>query len=32
MDWNGLDFPKEKFDEIQSFDRTAWKAEVMGHE
>jgi phosphoenolpyruvate carboxykinase (GTP) len=32
MDWNGLDFPKEKFDEIQSFDRAAWKAEVMGHE
>ena len=32
MDWDGLDFPKEKFDELQSFNRAAWKAEVMGHE
>jgi len=30
--WNGLDFPKEKFDHLQQFDRAAWKAEVMGHE
>jgi phosphoenolpyruvate carboxykinase (GTP) len=30
--WNGLDFPKEKFDQLQQFDRAAWKAEVMGHE
>jgi len=32
LDWSGLDFPKEKFDELQSFDRKAWRAEVMGHE
>jgi phosphoenolpyruvate carboxykinase (GTP) len=32
IDWGGLDFPKEKFVELQSFDRAAWKAEVMGHE
>ena len=30
--WQGLDFPKEKFDDLQAFDRAAWKAEVMGHE
>jgi phosphoenolpyruvate carboxykinase (GTP) len=32
IDWDGLDFPEEKFEELQSFDRGAWKAEVMGHE
>ena len=25
IDWNGLDFPKEKFDELQAFDRDAWR-------
>ena len=32
IDWSGLDFPKERFDELQSFDRKAWRAEVMSHE
>jgi phosphoenolpyruvate carboxykinase (GTP) len=32
IDWNGLDFSKESFDELQSFDRQAWRAEVMAHE
>jgi phosphoenolpyruvate carboxykinase (GTP) len=32
MDWTGLDFPKEKFEELQQFDRKAWRAEVIGHE
>jgi phosphoenolpyruvate carboxykinase (GTP) len=32
LDWTGLDFPKEKFDELQRFDRDAWRAEVIGHE
>jgi phosphoenolpyruvate carboxykinase (GTP) len=32
IDWTGLDFPKEKFDQLQAFDRTIWRAEVMGHE
>src|SRR5271163_3326150 len=32
IDWNGLDFPQAKFDELQAFDRVAWRAEVMGHE
>ena len=30
--WDGLSFPKEKFDELQKFDAAAWKQEVMGHE
>jgi phosphoenolpyruvate carboxykinase (GTP) len=32
IDWTGLDFPKEKFEELQNVDRAAWKTEVMGHE
>jgi phosphoenolpyruvate carboxykinase (GTP) len=32
IDWNGLAFPKEKFDALQAFDRKAWRAEVMSHE
>ncbi len=32
IDWTGMDFPKEKFDELQAFDRAMWRAEVMGHE
>jgi phosphoenolpyruvate carboxykinase (GTP) len=32
MNWNGLDFPQEKFEALQAVDRTAWKKEVMGHE
>ena len=32
IDWTGLDFPKEKFDALQAFDRDAWRAEVLGHE
>ncbi len=32
MEWKGLDFPREKFDELQTFDSAAWKNEVIGHE
>jgi len=32
IEWNGLDFPKEKFEELQAFDRAAWREEVLGHE
>jgi phosphoenolpyruvate carboxykinase (GTP) len=32
IDWNGLDFPREKFEELQAFDRAAWRAEVIGQE
>ncbi|MCU1326490.1 MAG: pckG, partial [Bryobacterales bacterium] len=32
IEWNGLHFSKEAFDELQVVDRAAWRAEVMGHE
>ena len=30
--WEGLDFPKDKFDELQGVDRNVWRNEVLGHE
>jgi phosphoenolpyruvate carboxykinase (GTP) len=32
VEWKGLDFPREKFEELQAFDPKAWRDEVMGHE
>jgi phosphoenolpyruvate carboxykinase (GTP) len=32
IDWTGLDFSEEKFDELQKFDRAAWREEVLSHE
>jgi phosphoenolpyruvate carboxykinase (GTP) len=32
LEWNGLDYSKEKFNELQKFDRNEWKREVMNHE
>jgi phosphoenolpyruvate carboxykinase (GTP) len=32
IDWAGLDFSREKFEELQYFDHTLWRDEVMGHE
>jgi phosphoenolpyruvate carboxykinase (GTP) len=32
IEWQGLDFPKYKFEELQAFDRAAWREEVLGHE
>jgi phosphoenolpyruvate carboxykinase (GTP) len=32
MNWHGLEFAREKFEELQSVDRAAWKREVMSHE
>jgi phosphoenolpyruvate carboxykinase (GTP) len=32
IDCSGLDFPKEKFEELQRFDRDAWRAEILSHE
>jgi phosphoenolpyruvate carboxykinase (GTP) len=32
INWKGLDFSKEKFEELQAFDREAWRQEVLGHE
>jgi phosphoenolpyruvate carboxykinase (GTP) len=32
IEWKGLDFPRERFDELQKIDRAAWRREVIGHE
>ena len=32
MDWDGLEFPEAKFDQLQQVDRNDWKDEVIGHE
>ncbi|HSY53147.1 MAG TPA: phosphoenolpyruvate carboxykinase (GTP), partial [Opitutaceae bacterium] len=32
IDWAGLDFPRDKFEAMQAFDRAAWRREVMDHE
>jgi phosphoenolpyruvate carboxykinase (GTP) len=29
IDWHGLDFPQEAFEELQSFDRAAWRRELV---
>ncbi len=32
INWDGLDFSEETFDELQRVDRAAWRSEVIGHE
>ncbi|MGC1416789.1 MAG: phosphoenolpyruvate carboxykinase (GTP) [Candidatus Acidiferrum sp.] len=32
MEWKGMDLSKERFDELQEFDREAWRKEVIEHE
>ncbi|SNT44885.1 phosphoenolpyruvate carboxykinase (GTP), partial [Granulicella rosea] len=32
IQWQGLDFSYEQFQELQTVDREAWKREVIGHE
>ena len=32
IDWDGIDFPQSRFDELQAVDRVAWRREVMDHE
>lgn len=32
MKWDGLDFPREKFDQLQRIDLEAWRRELVGHE
>jgi len=32
IEWKGLDFSQEQFEELQAFDRAAWREEVLGHE
>ena len=30
--WDGLNFSRERFDELEPLDREQWKREVIGHE
>jgi phosphoenolpyruvate carboxykinase (GTP) len=32
IEWSGLPFPREDFEELQAFDRKAWRNEVIEHE
>ncbi|MGA9579136.1 MAG: phosphoenolpyruvate carboxykinase (GTP), partial [Terrimicrobiaceae bacterium] len=32
MDWEGLDFSRTAFEEIQRVDEESWRSEVIGHE
>jgi phosphoenolpyruvate carboxykinase (GTP) len=32
MEWKGMDLPKDRFEELQKFDRDAWRKEVIEHE
>jgi phosphoenolpyruvate carboxykinase (GTP) len=32
IEWKGLEFSKDKFDQLQAFDRAAWQHEVIEHE
>jgi phosphoenolpyruvate carboxykinase (GTP) len=32
IDWKGLSFSREQFEELQAFDRAAWEKEVIQHE
>ncbi|MDE1162838.1 MAG: phosphoenolpyruvate carboxykinase (GTP) [Acidobacteriaceae bacterium] len=32
IDWSGLPFSQDRFDELQRVDREAWKREVIAHE
>jgi phosphoenolpyruvate carboxykinase (GTP) len=32
IEWRGMKFSKVKFEQLQAFDRDAWRSEVLGHE
>jgi len=32
LEWKGLSFSREQFDELQAFDRAQWRQEVIGQE
>ena len=32
MEWKGLDFPRERFDQMQEVNRAAWRKELISHE
>ena len=32
IEWKGIEFSPEQFDELQQIDRAAWRREIIGHE
>ena len=32
IEWKGMDFSHEQFEELQHLDRAAWRREIIGHE
>jgi phosphoenolpyruvate carboxykinase (GTP) len=32
IEWKGLEFSQEQFEQLQKIDRAAWRREVIGHE
>jgi phosphoenolpyruvate carboxykinase (GTP) len=32
MEWTGLDFSREQFEQIQEVNHAAWRKELIGHE
>jgi phosphoenolpyruvate carboxykinase (GTP) len=32
IEWSGLEFPREKFEELQAFEPAAWRSGVIGYE
>ena len=32
IDWTGLDFPRQKWNELMAIDRTTWKLQTLQHE
>lgn len=32
LDWSGIDFPREKFNEVMEIDREMWKKEIASHD
>ena len=32
IEWKGMEFSPEQFDELQHVDRAAWRREIIGHE
>jgi phosphoenolpyruvate carboxykinase (GTP) len=32
IEWSGLEFPREKFEQLQAFENASWRSEVIGHE
>jgi len=32
LEWKGLDFPRARFDAVQTIDRAEWQRELLGHQ